>query len=196
MNLPELSRIISPLDVGFTSGHNNPWTICNRATGAGLKNALNRKYPTHTFLFTLDQGQPFATELTEDGIEEDSAAQYLNDGKSGRLIAIYRWTGWTADTTEKALARLAQLRQLDLPYSLGEAVGKNPLVRKLFPRMTSRHRERETCDENVFTILTRYGGWKNYPELWIADSRNYHPWMLMQAMNKCDGFLPIWKAES
>ena len=182
MNEIELTRLIKPLDIGFTSGRNNPWTILNRGSGAGFKHCLDRRYATHTFFFTLDNGMPFATELNEDGIEEDSAAKYLTDGKSGKLIAIYRYRHWTEAGLINAHDRLVHLRQLDRPYSWLEAVGKNPVMRKLFPKFTARHNDRETCDENIFTILKNYTAWSDYLASWVADSRNLHPHKLRTAM--------------
>jgi hypothetical protein len=182
MNEIELTRLVKPLDIGFTSGRNNPWTIANRASGAGWKHAFDRRYTTHTFLFTIDSGLPFATELTPQGIEEDSASKYLNDGKSGKLIAIYRYKHWDVTGEARALARLAHLRQIKKPYSWLEAIGKNQAIRKIFPRLTARNNDRETCDENVFTIHKDYTFWQNFPDVWAADSRTLHPYKLRREM--------------
>ena len=66
------------LDIFFTSGRNPLGCLLNRASGAGLKNAFNYNIPTHTGFMTIDHGQWFATELTEDGIEEDSFLLYFS----------------------------------------------------------------------------------------------------------------------
>lgn len=194
MNLIELTRLVKPMDIGFTSGRNNPWTVANRGSGAGLKHAFDRRYTTHTFLFTVDGGLPFATELTEDGIEEDSAEKYLTDGKQGKLIAIYRFKHWTEYSAIQAQEALLRMRQKDEPYSWLEAIGKNKVVRTLFPRLTKRNSDRFTCDENVFTILRDFGGWGEYPATWDADSRNIHPYKLrVEMVKQPHNFELLWR---
>jgi hypothetical protein len=194
MNEIELTRLVKPLDIGFTSGRNNPWTVLNRGSGAGWKLAFDRRYTTHTFLFTIDHGRPFATELNEDGIEEDSATKYLTDGKQGKLIAIYRFKHWTDYSVLRAMECLVNLRQKDMPYSWLEAIGKNKVVRKIFPRLTARNNTRLTCDENVFTILRDFGGWGDFPACWAVDARTLHPHKLRtQIVMQPNNFDLIWR---
>jgi hypothetical protein len=184
LNNIELHRITRPLDVGFTSGANyNPWTWANRGSGAGFKNILNRDIPTHALLVTHDHGQVMATELRSTGIEEDSFVKYLRNPKRDRIMEIWRFTEWTESGIQAALKHLAYLRQQNRPYSWWEAIGKNRIVRKLFPRLTSRHNEaRQTCDENVFTIHRDYAGWNQYPFEWDTDTRLMHPHTLRTAI--------------
>ena len=195
MNNAELFRLTQDLDIGFTSGRNNPWTILNRGSGAGFRHAFDRSYPTHTLLRTSEEHQVMATELTEDGIEEDSMMKYIRDGKNGKLLDIYRFKGWTAETVLAAKKHLAELRQIDAPYSFWEAIGKNKVIRKLFPRLTSRHNKtRMTCDENVFTVHRDFGGWTGYPMVWDIDSRLFHPTTLRNVIRADKQFKLVYSS--
>lgn len=183
MNNTELLRITRPMDIFFTSGNSaNPWTLANRVAGAGWKHAYDRDIPTHTGFITHSYGQVFCTELTEDGIEEDSAAKYLRSARRDRMIAIYRWSGFDdEDKRGHALGRLAYLRQLDCGYDWRGAIG----IALPFLKHNER---REYCSENVFTILKKYG-WTGYPDKWNVFAP--HPWPLMReitpdGINCCD----------
>jgi len=168
------------LDIVFTSGRDPVSCIFNRSSGAGIGHAFDYTVPTHVFFTTFDSGQWFATELTEDGIEEDSLEKYITKRRfKARLHSVYRWPmlGET-DTRERVLQYLAELRQRDHGYDWIGAIRCNRVVRRLFPRLRDS-KAREYCSENVFSVL-KWQGWKAFPHRWLDKAP--HPFQLLRAI--------------
>jgi hypothetical protein len=128
MNLPFRPE---PLDIFFTSGRDFISCVFNRASAVGWRRRRDYSVATHTGFLTHDHGQWFATELTEDGIEEDSFQKYLV-GRKCKLHSVYRWAGFQLpEVRTRTLAHLAQLRQQDRGYDWRGAIACNRFFRWL-----------------------------------------------------------------
>jgi len=180
------------LDIVFTSGRDPVSCIFNRASGAGLRHAFDYSVPTHVFFMTFDHGQWMATELTEDGIEEDSFEKYLTEKRfRARLHSAFRWSGFGEESVRAhVLANLAEARQKDSGYDWIGAIRCNRIVRRIFPNL----RESKTkyyCSENVFSVLW-HQGWTRFPRHWTEKAP--HPAPLLRAIRLDTTFAAMFEA--
>ena len=145
---------IPTLAVGFTRGLDALGDVIAFARG-GMDAVHDKSFPTHAFLFTRDQGRLFATEEQSCGLVEKSLAEYCQSD-SMRIVAVMNWQGWTPETTEVALQKLADIRAdgaRNSKYDFKALFSFIPWIGKWFKPDPAKM----ICSESVATILKAAG---------------------------------------
>jgi len=148
INYPELRVLM----IGFSRSTGIVGRLIQLFRG-GFKALSDPGFPNHAFLVTVDHTQFFATEETFRGLVENSLEKYTRGEK---IVAMYRWVGWTPEKEEAAQILLSTIRRkmkADSRYDFLGLLSFVPGLRWFFRPSP----ERQWCSENCISIHQKFG---------------------------------------
>lgn len=132
--------------IGFTRAE----TIISRGIQLVRGDLRDKAQPNHAFIVTQDHGYKFALEETFDGLKENSICDYDN-GKNGRIVAMYLWNGWTPELAEMVTRYLAKIRSYAAAESEYDTWGLMTFIPGL-RRFFHTDPLRNWCSESVVSL--------------------------------------------
>jgi len=153
---------LRPLDIAFSHSKD----IAGGVISFFRDGLGDDSFPVHCLGFTSDRGQLFGTEETPKGLVENSLEIYTSD--KNRIVAVYRWNGWTQGKGEAAQDELALIRRRHKENSKYDFGGLLVFAKEKLPKFlqwlipAKPDPEKEWCSETWLGVLDKYGfksGW-------------------------------------